>query len=489
MDHVRASPDRDLLDPALRLRPVPVSAVIAVELSRRIADAVVATRYEDLSPAVVEATKRSLLDAIGVMMAATTLGTGCDAFSDLARAGGPGPCTLIGRGETATGPLAALANGALAHAIDFEDGHDRAPVHPNAVQIPAALAWAEMKGGVDGRTFLTALAVGCDLACRLGLSLTEDPAKHGWYPPPMLAAYGATAACAKIAGLSAEQTLDAFSLLLCSSVCSGEIKYSPRSDMRAVRDAFPAQAAFQAVQLARVGVRGFDAPLEGKAGFFALYARGGFDPDVLLEGLGKRFEGENLTFKLWPSCRGTHAAIEGALAIRTEVPDPIAQIAAIELTGHPVMAMLDAPHAAKRAPSTAIDAKFSLPFTVATAMIMGDVTLASFEPAALRDKTVLSLAERVSFTPLADAAPGAIASGGIRVKLSNGNAHERFVEAPRGAPSNPLSREQLIEKFSQCVSRALVPPSSAAVETLVRDIDGLEHEPDMHALLRRFTLD
>ncbi|QJU59842.1 MmgE/PrpD family protein [Sphingomonas sp. AP4-R1] len=451
-------------------------------LSRRIAEYIVTTSYEDLSPAVVRATKRSLLDAIGVMMAATTLGTGCEPFADLAREGGAGSATLIGRGASATPALAALANGALAHAIDFEDGHDGAPVHPNAVPIPAALAWAEGQGGIDGRLFLTALAIGCDLVCRMGLALAEDPARHGWYPPPMFGAWGAVAACAKLAGLDADRIVDAFSLLLCSSVCSGEIKYSPLSDMRAVRDGFPAQAAVQAVDLAQRGVKGFAAPLEGKAGFFALYGRSEYDPARLLDGLGTRFEGENLTFKLWPSCRGTHAGIEGALALRGEDPGIGERIARIALTGHPVMAMLDAPHAAKRAPATAIDAKFSLPFTVATALAKGAVTLDSFTPEALRDETVLALARKADFTPMADLPKDAIASGGIAIHMRDGSVREWFVAAPRGAPANPLSQEELVAKFRACAALAAAPDDERAA-AIVERIEQLEAMADMRELL------
>jgi 2-methylcitrate dehydratase PrpD len=452
-------------------------------LSRTIAEAVVAARYEDLPPAVIAATKRSLLDAIGVMLAGSGLTAACQPFADLARAAGAGPCTLIGRGATAGPAMAALANGALAHAIDFEDGHDGAPVHPNAVQIPAALAWAEAAGGVDGRSLITALALGCDLACRMGLSFPADPARFGWYPPPMLGAYGAVAACAKLAGLDAGRIVDAFSLLLCSAVTSGEIKYSPLSDMRAVRDAFPAQAAVQAVQLAERGVTGFAAPLEGKAGFFALYARGNYDAAALLDGLGQRFEGENLTFKLWPSCRGTHAGIEGALALRDGREDFADAIEAIELTGHPVMAMLDAPHAAKRAPATAIDAKFSLPFTVATALVTGAVTIDSFSAEALRAPNVLALAERVSFTVLEDAAPGAIASGGIAIRLMDGSVLERFVATPRGAPANPIPQEELVEKFRTCARLAAVPPGEAMIAAILARIDRLEEMADVRELL------
>jgi 2-methylcitrate dehydratase PrpD len=451
-------------------------------LSRRIAEHVLATDYTALSPQVVAATKRSLLDALGVMMAATRLGEGTDAFARLAVSGPNEGAVLIGRGRRAPLLAAVLANGALAHAIDFEDGHDGAPVHPNAVQTPAVLGLAEALGGVSGRDLIAALAVGCDLACRLGLALTTDPARLGWYPPPILGGFGAAAACARLARLSPQHLVDAFSLLLCSSTCSGEIKYSPRSEIRAVRDAFPAQAAVQAVLLAREGVTGFDAPLEGKAGFFALYAQGGYDQARLVDGLGERFEGENLTLKAWPSCRGTHAFIEGALSIRQEAGFSPEKISEVRLRGHPVMRMLDEPHDAKRAPATAIDAKFSAPFTTATALHRGAVGLESFSPEALREPDIRALADRISFEVIENAPPGAIAAGGIMVRMDDGREFERFIAQPLGSPANPLDAATLETKFRECASYAVDPLAPHAVEQAIGLVDELDNLPDLAPL-------
>lgn len=459
----------------------PAEAALASGLSRRIAEHVVATEFATLPPATVAATKRSLLDGLGVMLAATTLGEGTGAFAELAIAAGNGPAALIGRGRRAPMVMAALANGALAHAIDFEDGHDGAPVHPNAVQIPAALALAEARGA-SGRELLTALAIGCDLTCRLGLCLTSDPARLGWYPPPLLGAFGAVAACAKLLRLDARQLADAMSLLLCSTTCSGEIKYSPKSQIRAVRDAFPAQAALQAALLAQSGVSGFDAPLEGKAGLFALYAQGGYDPATLLDGLGERFEGERLTMKAWPSCRGTHAFIEAALSIREEPGFALDRIAEIVMSGHPVMRMLDEPHEAKRAPTTAIDAKFSAPFTTATALIDGAVALASFSEAALSRPELLQLARKTRFRVLEGLSPGAIAHGALRVRLADGRAFERVVAEPLGSPAHPLSPARLNAKFRECAGQAAVPLSAAACDDVIALISSLETLPDLAPL-------
>ncbi|MDF7776341.1 MmgE/PrpD family protein [Sphingomonas sp. AOB5] len=440
-------------------------------LSARIADHVTGIRYEDLPPATVEATIRSLVDAMGVMLAASSLGEGTAAFADLAlENGGPAQARLIGRAGHAPLLAAALANGALAHAVDFEDAFDGAPTHPNAAQVPAALALAETLGGVSGQDFITAIAVGCDLVCRMGLALIDSPDKFGFYPPPLLGAFGAVAACARIAGLTSAQTVDAFSLLLCSHNCSAELKYSPHSTVRAVRDSFAAQAAVQAVLLAKRGVRGFDAPIEGKAGFYALYARGGYDPAPILDGLGTRFYGEQLSFKPWPSCRGTHSAIEAIIA---HAPDPDS-IESVTITAAPFLEMLFEPAAQKQRPQTAIDAKFSLPFTVATAAIHGEVTLDSFTPEALADPRLHALAERVSFVPEAGSAD--LTAATIDLRFADGTAATHRIVHPLGHPSNPLTDAALDEKFRMCAALALVPPD---IEGLLAALRGLRTLPDV----------
>ena len=153
-------------------------------------------------PDAIEAAKLSLLDAMGVSIAAGTLGEGCAPFVALARAQGGEPvCTILGFGDRATAAGAALANGALAHALDFEDAHDEAFVHPNAALVPVLLALAEARGGVSGESFLTALAVGCDLTCRLGIALSTGLAARGWYGPPILGGLGAAAGAACLLGL------------------------------------------------------------------------------------------------------------------------------------------------------------------------------------------------------------------------------------------------------------------------------------------------
>lgn len=449
-------------------------------LSMAIAERLSAARFEDLPPATVEITRRSLLDALGVSLAASGLGEGCDAFVQLAASAGGGTpeSTVLGYGMRVSAPMAALANGAMAHALDFEDAFDGAPLHPNAPLVAALLAEAEAIGGVSGKDFLAAMAVGCDFTCRLGLSLNTDPASLGWYPPPILGAFGATAAVARLHRLGPQQMLDALSLTLCQATCAGEIKYSPDSAIRAVRDAFPAQAAVQAARLAAAGVRGFQHPLEGKAGFFRLYANGDYDPDVLTEALGSVFHGEQVSFKIWPSCRGTHAFIEAALALVAEHGLKADQVDQVRLSAGPVQTMLMEPREQKLAPQSPINAKFSLPFTVAAALTKGRITLDDFTPRALSDPDTLAMAQRVTYALKPGWGPERNAGGVTELLLKDGRTLSMQVDHAKGSPHNPLSRAELIAKFKDCARRARQPVTGAEADRWASAVLSLEHADD-----------
>jgi 2-methylcitrate dehydratase PrpD len=430
-------------------------------LSARLAAFVVETEYADLPNRTVELTKQCLLDAIGVSLAASGLGEGCQAFVDLALTqGGKPSCTVFGMPHRLPVEAAAFVNGAMAHAIDYEDAHDGTLLHPNAAAIPAALAIAEAMGGASGKELIAALAIGCDIAVRLAQGLRASLPDFGWYPPPILAAFGATAAAAKLLRLNASQVRDAFSLTLCQATCSGEIKYSPDSVVRAIRDAFGARASVSAALLAARGVTGFDAPFEGRAGFYAMFARGQYDPGAVVLDLGRRFEIENISFKPWPSCRGTHSAIEAAIDLRDRHHINPDDIAAVNLRGGPILGMLDEPRASKRRPATAIDAKFSLPFTTSTALVYGRVALDDFLPPALGNPRVLRVAEKVQLH-----IDGALPENDIRceMKITDrfGATFSGSVLIPLGSPSKPMSQSRLIGKFMDCARYASEPVEAA----------------------------
>jgi 2-methylcitrate dehydratase PrpD len=455
-----------------------------LDLSAALARHVAHSEFDQLPSATIAATKRAILDGVGVMLAASGESEDVVPFVDLARTYGGAPqSSILGFAERAAPPMAALANGAMAHALDFEDAFDSVPTHPNASLLPAALAIAEARAPVDGRDFIVAVATGCDLVCRLALSLRQPMELGGWYPPPILGAYGAAAGAGRLLRLTPTQITDAFSLLLCQNTCPGEIKHSPETIIRAVREAFPAQAAVLSVLLAQRGVRGFEHPLEGKSGFFSLYAAGKYDASDLLGQLGAHYWIEQLSFKKWPCCRGTHAYIEAAQTLRRLHGFSWQQISEIRLAGGEVQRMLCEPQAQKRAPQTIIDAKFSLPFTVAVALMHDEVSLSSFTPAALRDAALLELASKSRFDLRKDRNLQHAAAGELSILLTGGRVLHESISQALGCPERPLGDAALQAKFMDCASRAARPLTRAAAERLAERIFTLERESDAGAAL------
>jgi 2-methylcitrate dehydratase PrpD len=238
-----------------------------VNESLTLAKNIVDTDYDDVPREVAAVTKKSLLDAIGVILAAGKLGEGCKQFVTLAiEQGGKKESTILGFDAKVPACMAAFANGSMSHALDFEDTHDMALVHPNAAAIPAALAISESLGNVSGKELITALTLGSDLVARLGLAVKENAVEYGWYMPPILEAFGATTAAGKLLKLDVEQIRNGFSLTLCQATCSAELIYSSNSMIRAIRDAFSAKAGLLSALLAQKGITGFQQPFEGRQG-------------------------------------------------------------------------------------------------------------------------------------------------------------------------------------------------------------------------------
>lgn len=451
-------------------------------LSDQICNFISGMADSDVPDSTLWAAKRVLLDATGVMLGASGLAREADPFVALARMQGSGPSTILGTGIQVPASAAALANGAFAHALDFEDAFDLSPGHPNASLVPALIALAQSEGPVAGGGFLAALAIGCDVSCRMGLALQRSMEVGGWYPPPMQAGYGASMGAARLLGLNADQMRDTLSIMLCQNTMPGEIKYSAGTVLRAVREAFPAQAAVNSALLAREGVRGFEQPIEGRAGFYALYAGGEFSEEVWLDKLGERFWIEQLTFKAWPSCRGTHPFIEMALGLREEYNIQADQIAEIVVSIDAVQTMLVEPYQRKQAPETVIDAKFSIPFTTALALEKGTVRLSEFGDKDLGDPAILALAAKVRAQPITEPTWQRGSGGAITIKLTNGRMLEASQNDARGCPARPLSDAELVDKFVECAGKARNPMKPAEARALAERIFALEECSDVGAL-------
>ena len=340
-------------------------------------------------------TQRAVMDAIGVMSAASGLGEGCEAFAAVARESGEGgPCTVLGFDFRTSPIMAAFANGAMAHALDFEDTHDATLVHPHAAVVPAALALAEFAGDVSGRDFLDAVAIGADISCRLALGLTESVEKRGFYFIPMLSAYGAAAAAARILKLSESEIVQSLALASCQAVFSDALVSYPPSHLRAVRDGFSARAGVTCRLACAAGPRGLRRADRGTrrplCEFRARQIRcGAHAARSRLRIRGR--QGQLQAMALLPG----HACFRRSRAIghargAVSTPQPFERI---DVKVSPFFSVLCEPPEQKRRPKTAIDAKFSIPFTVAVALAQGDVGLQDFSPSRLSDPKLHAIAD------------------------------------------------------------------------------------------------
>ena len=422
-------------------------------LTRDIATRALSCGWADLAPDVAHAARLCLADGLAVMIGALRHEPAVAPFVAQAQSYGPGPATLLA-GGTAPAPAAALANGALSHALDFEDTFDRAGLHVNAAVIPAVLALAEATGATLGDA-LAAMALGADFACRIGLALAADPAALGWYHPPMIGALGAALAGARLLSLPPDQTAAALSLTQVQFGLTDALKRSPTSDLRAVRDGFAARAATEAVMLARGGVSATADPIAERGGLVWLLTGAG--PDIApFKSFGTAFLTPDLTLKLWPCCRGTHPAIALALALRGDgiAPEALSRAA---FTIEPPDDMLFEPRADRLRPSTAIAAKFSIPFTFAYAWLFGEPGLDAFAPAARQDPAVASLAARTELR-----ACRAGAGRWAHLTFADGTSADRPLPAPPVLRAGTTRFAEIAPKMRDCLG-----PGAEAAETLL----------------------
>lgn len=453
-----------------------------VGLTQALIEHVVSTQYQSIPAPAIRAQKGSLADMLAVMLAATGLDTASAPFAAFAAAEGRGRCTILGREEKSSPMLAALANGALVHALDYEDSHEIATVHPNSAALPALMALSEHVGGVSGKDFLTAMALASDLCCRLDLGVNEDLLKYGWNMPPIHGSMGAVMGAGKLLGLDATQISDAIALNLSQVSSSGEAANSAQSVVRTIREGFAAQAAVQSALLAERGVPArFETPFEGRLGYYHMYARDNYTPEKILDGLGQVYQGQFISFKPWPACRATHTSIEGVLTLMAEHHIRPEEIEGIHIVLQEIGRMVTEPREVKYRPKSAAIAKFSLPFLVGTAVLRGDVGLDSFTPDRLADPEVLAMGDRVH----CDIDPKLTKEQNKYTDLTIHTTRGSFfchLEHPLGCVEHPMGEGQMWRKFCDCAAQAKRPYSPNRLEQLYETIFRLDELEDMDQL-------
>jgi 2-methylcitrate dehydratase PrpD len=440
----------------------------------------VSLRFEALPAAVVRAAKRHVLDTLGVALGAAGAGAAAPVVEAVRAWGGAREAVVWGHDFAAPAAHAALACGALAHALDFDDTHLESVVHPSAAVVPAALAVAE-EAGADGRSFLVACVAGYEVATRVGAAAPGRFHARGFHTTGLAGPFGAATAASVLWGLTAAQTANA--LGIAGSVASGLFAFlADGSETKRLHAGWAAHGGVVAADLARRGFTGPTTIFEGPHGLFDAFLHGEA-PDLArcVRGLGEQWETVRIAIKPYPACHFVHACMDAARRLGVRAGD----VAEVRCFVPPaVTGIVCEPAAAKARPLTTYAAQFSLPFAVASAMVGGREGLDLFGAEALADRRVLALAERVRSVPDPTLPfPGAY-PGRVRVVLRDGRVREAEEPINRGHPDRPLSDDEVEEKFARNARRRLDPGSVAKVAWVVRRLEQAGSMEELAALLQ-----
>jgi len=401
---------------------------------------------------VLEVAKADLLDTLGCAVAGFTA-PGVPGLLALVQGwAGAREAGIWGTDVMVPAHNAALINGMMAHARDYDDTHDAAVLHAGVSVVPAALAAAEISHDATGADLLAGIVAGLELICRLGTATQIGIIESGFMYTSLFGHFAATAAAARVLGLDAEATANALGIVYSQAAGTHQVTRDAALTKR-MQPGFAAQAGVLAVSLTRAGLTGTRHTFEGVDGLFHSYLRGRFDPVVLREGLGTRFEMENLSFKPFPCCRFNHSAIEAALEIRDALGGDTEDILAIRCgVNAQAHAAVCEPVGMRKAPETVVQAQFALPYCVATALERGDVGMLDFTPERLSDPTILGLSSLVeTYVDLEIEREWSrnVSPAKLEVVTGRGLFCAR-IDLPRGHPNRPMDQAGVQAKLADC---------------------------------------
>lgn len=437
-------------------------------------------QYGDLAPQVVQGTKRLILNALAIAIAASRT----ESYGDIAARscdGQPGPCDVIGTGVRASATAAAVANGILFSCLGFDDSLPETLIHVSAATVSCALALGQGRP-VTGREFLTSVAGGNELVCRIGLVAPLQFHKHGLHPSGIIGAMGAAFVAARLAGLSGDKMRDAVGIA--GNMASGiNQSWVDGSHAQFVDSGWAAAAAITAAQLAAAGLDGPAQVLEGRFGLFRSHLQDRdvrLDFDRMVAGLGERWHCLDIEMKRYPTGHVNLPFVDAMLQLHADGVRA-GQVRRITATVAPwMMPVVCEPVAEKRRPASDLHAKVSLPYTLAETLVRGRLGAGSYTREDLHDPAILEVVDRTDCLP-DPVAPGSdVYKGAVRVEFQDGSSQERIVLHGRGLH---FPAEQFRAKFDDCLRFAGHAALAPRLWDLVHGIEQADSLEPLGALL------
>ena len=416
-------------------------------------------------------------DTIGVMLA----GVGEPAAriaQAMASEDGVGTCRVLGTSLQTSPELAALANGVSAHSLDYDDMCFVSLAHPSCALVPAILATGEL---VHARSsaLLDAYVIGFELECRLGNVMNpRHYHQRGWHCTSSIGTVGAAAAAARMLGLGVQATQHALGIAA-SSACG--LKENIGS---MVKPLHAGMAARNGVMAARLAQRGFTASphaIDGPQGYLVAMDSERDSLDAAVGDLGIRWEilHSGVTVKLYPSCAATHPPLDALIAMKRREQITADQVRAIDVEVDSMTPRL----LIHPDPVTGLEAKFSMPFCAAAAIVYDRIGIDTFDLDHIRNPTVQALMKHVTLRANEEFDKGApLARARVSVYLRDERVVSLAVDGARGYPGR-LTNEELATKFAGCATRTLSESAANAAWAALISLDAITDVRELTRLL------
>jgi len=453
----------------------------------RLATWVAGLRLDDVPRAVVERAKHLLLDGLGCALVGAQLPWSRVATEAVLGLEGRGDTVIIGTGRTAGAPAAALLNGTFIQGFELDDFHPVAPLHSCSLLIPALLSTAATRsmptGPVKGADLLLAAVAGFEVGPRVGYTLHgTQMLDRGWHSGSVFGTHSAAMASGKLRGLSPAQLEDALGLAGTQSAGLMAAQYEAMS--KRMHHGLAARSGFFAAGLAAAGYTGIKRVFEREYGGFLSVFGEGHDPDAsLLTGqLGQRWETTIIMVKSYAAMGGLHGAIDAARSLWSSVAPQ--DISKVDITvGETIYK-----HGWWRPqrPLTPIGAQMNIAYATAAALLDGNVLPEQFTPGRLDSDDIWSLIAATTVhldESLADADITEKFRTDVAVTTRDGAVHRVRVDLPHGAPTDPVTNDELVAKFHALADRVTSRGRAEAIERAVVRLDELDDIDNLIDLL------
>jgi len=450
----------------------------------------VTVNYENIPQDVVDITKKQILDILGVALGGSSRPGVKELAELISEWGGKEESTVLCFGHKVPAPNAAQVNATMGHALDYDDTGD-GPTHPSVIIVPVAMAVAERQGGISGREFVTAVALGVDMMCRLGQAFrsgmkTAPVGGHpgaGWHLTALYGYLAAAGVAGRILGLDEERLHNALGIAY--HQCSGNGQCVTEGALtKRMGPGFAARGGIVAALMAEKGITGAKDCLEGEVGLYNLYHKGEYDPAPLTKDLGKRFQGINVGMKPYPCCKGTHNYVDAALALVNKHGIKAEDVREVTVFCRDETNFLVHPLEKRSRPETPVDSQFSIPWAVGAVFARGRAGIGDFTGEAIRSLDILNITGKIRIEVDAGLkrAKG-IDPAKIGVTTKSGRTCVEEAGIPAGGPEKSPPFSAYERKFRDCAAYSIKPLSDAQVDEVIVRINRLEQVDDIREVI------